>query len=213
LLSYAVSYLFIAIVWTNHHYLMRYATRRRRACCGSFRASVLDVAAAAFHAWMAVSELAPQRSRSMAAVFFLVNATYVALIWDLIDRTPGTTIRHRGAPGHADTLADHAMLLRHRCDGRVEIPLAGLGISICCLIVYLKPSRRCRERGCDRQGISREHDFSAVARMSVSDIWDNSNTAPDFADVIRLRGRAMAAAAYAITRFSRILRKSVARLP
>ena len=25
-LSYAVSYLFIAIVWTNHHYLMRYAT-------------------------------------------------------------------------------------------------------------------------------------------------------------------------------------------
>jgi hypothetical protein len=25
-LSYAVSYLFIAIVWTNHHHLMRYAT-------------------------------------------------------------------------------------------------------------------------------------------------------------------------------------------
>ena len=25
-LSYAVSYLFIAIVWTNRHYLMRYAT-------------------------------------------------------------------------------------------------------------------------------------------------------------------------------------------
>ena len=25
-LSYAVSYLFIAIVWANHHYLMRYAT-------------------------------------------------------------------------------------------------------------------------------------------------------------------------------------------
>ena len=25
-LSYAVSYLFIAIVWVNHHYLMRYAT-------------------------------------------------------------------------------------------------------------------------------------------------------------------------------------------
>ena len=28
-LSYAVSYLFIAIVWTNHHHLMRYATE----CC------------------------------------------------------------------------------------------------------------------------------------------------------------------------------------
>src|SRR5438046_10627856 len=27
-LSYAVSYLFIAIVWTNNHYLLRYATER-----------------------------------------------------------------------------------------------------------------------------------------------------------------------------------------
>jgi TMEM175 potassium channel family protein len=26
-LSYAVSYVFIAIVWSNHHHLMRYATR------------------------------------------------------------------------------------------------------------------------------------------------------------------------------------------
>ena len=26
-LSYLVSYLFIAIVWTNHHHLMRYATQ------------------------------------------------------------------------------------------------------------------------------------------------------------------------------------------
>jgi TMEM175 potassium channel family protein len=26
-LSYAVSYLFIAIVWTNHHHLLRYATK------------------------------------------------------------------------------------------------------------------------------------------------------------------------------------------
>jgi uncharacterized membrane protein len=29
-LSYAVSYLFIAIVWINHHYLMRYATEATR---------------------------------------------------------------------------------------------------------------------------------------------------------------------------------------
>jgi uncharacterized membrane protein len=28
-LSYAVSYLFIAIVWINHHHLMRYATEAK----------------------------------------------------------------------------------------------------------------------------------------------------------------------------------------
>ena len=30
-LSYAVSYLFIAIVWTNHHHLMRYVTEATAA--------------------------------------------------------------------------------------------------------------------------------------------------------------------------------------
>jgi hypothetical protein len=37
---------------------------------------------------MAVSELAPQPVAFYAAVFFLVNATYIFLIWELMDRTP-----------------------------------------------------------------------------------------------------------------------------
>src|SRR5207249_6317911 len=43
-------------------------------------------------AWMAVSELAPQPVAFYAAVFFLVNATYVLLIWELIDRSPAVKI-------------------------------------------------------------------------------------------------------------------------
>src|SRR5438128_3293117 len=39
-------------------------------------------------AWMAVSELAPQPVAFYALVFFLVNATYVLLIWELVDRRP-----------------------------------------------------------------------------------------------------------------------------
>src|SRR5438034_8747882 len=37
-------------------------------------------------AWMAVSELAPQPVAFYAGVFFLVNATYILLIRELIDR-------------------------------------------------------------------------------------------------------------------------------
>src|SRR6266511_5559244 len=37
-------------------------------------------------AWMAVSKLAPQPVAFYAAVFSLVNATYISLIWELIDR-------------------------------------------------------------------------------------------------------------------------------
>lgn len=88
-LSYAVSYLFIAIVWTNHHYLMRYAGEATPHLmwfnfAHLFSMSLLPLSTA----WMAVSELAPQPVAFYAAVFFLVNATYIALIWELIDRTP-----------------------------------------------------------------------------------------------------------------------------
>src|ERR1700752_1039736 len=88
-LSYAVSYLFIAIVWTNHHYLMRYATEANSRLlwfnfAHLFSMSLLPLSTA----WMAVSELAPQPVAFYASVFFLVNATYVCLIWELIDRLP-----------------------------------------------------------------------------------------------------------------------------
>src|ERR1700755_58760 len=96
-LSYAVSYLFIAIVWANHHYLMRYAAEATPRLLWFnfthlFSMSLLPLSTA----WMAASKLAPQPVAFYAAVFFLVNATYIALIWELIDRTPvkvSTTVR------------------------------------------------------------------------------------------------------------------------
>jgi uncharacterized membrane protein len=49
-LSFAVSYLFIAIVWVNHHHLMRYATEAHSAShVVQFRASVFRFAASTFH--------------------------------------------------------------------------------------------------------------------------------------------------------------------
>ena len=59
-LSYAVSYLFIAIVWANHHYLLRYATEATPRLlwfnfAHLFSISLLPVSTA----WMAVSRLSP----------------------------------------------------------------------------------------------------------------------------------------------------------
>src|SRR5436190_2070389 len=45
----------------------------------------------------AVSELAPQPVAFYAAVFFLVNTTYIFLIRELIDRTPVDDVPPRGA--------------------------------------------------------------------------------------------------------------------
>jgi uncharacterized membrane protein len=139
-LSYAVSYLFIAIVWANHHYLMRYASEASPSLlwfnfAHLFSMSLLPLSTA----WMAVSELAPQPVAFYAAVFFLVNATYIALIWELIDRTPGGKIppkvrrimRVRSLTTLCLFGAAAVVALKH--------PLVGLGICICCLIGYLRP--------------------------------------------------------------------------
>ena len=43
-------------------------------------------------AWMAVSKLAPEPVAFYAAVFFLVNVTYICLVRELVDRTHGAGI-------------------------------------------------------------------------------------------------------------------------
>jgi uncharacterized membrane protein len=139
-LSYAVSYLFIAIVWTNHHYLMRYATEVTPRLlwfnfAHLFSMSLLPLSTA----WMAVSKLSPQPVAFYAAVFFLVNVTYICLIRELIDRTPvdgiSPTVRRIMRFRSITTLS----LFGVAAAVALKYPLAGLGICICCLIVYLKP--------------------------------------------------------------------------
>ncbi len=139
-LSYAVSYLFIAIVWTNHHYLMRYATETNLRLlwfnfAHLFSMSLLPLSTS----WMANSELAPQPVAFYAAVFFLVNATYICLSWELIDRIPvdqvSLTVRKVMRFRSITTLC----LFGVASLVALKYPLAGLGICICCLIAYLKP--------------------------------------------------------------------------
>jgi uncharacterized membrane protein len=140
-LSYAVSYLFIAIVWINHHHLMRYATEATSRLlwfnfAHLFSVSLLPLATA----WMAVSKLAPEPVAFYALVFFLVNATYICLIWELIDRNQAHSISQRERKiMHVRAIAT-LCLFAAAAAVALKYPLPGLGICICCLIVYLKPA-------------------------------------------------------------------------
>jgi uncharacterized membrane protein len=139
-LSYAVSYLFIAIVWTNHHYLMRYAGQATPRLlwfnfAHLFSMSLLPLSTA----WMAVSRLAPQPVAFYAAVFFLVNVTYIWLIWELIDRNAGDVVSPRVRRVMRFRSITTLCLFGAAALIALMYPLAGLGICVCCLIVYLKP--------------------------------------------------------------------------
>jgi uncharacterized membrane protein len=139
-LSYAVSYLFIAIVWTNHHHLMRYATEATPRLiwfnfAHLFSVSLLPLSTA----WMAVSRLAPQPVAFYAAVFFLVNATYVALIWELIGRNPARNISLQERKVMRFRSLVTLCIFAAAAIVALKFPTIGLGLCCCCLIVYLRP--------------------------------------------------------------------------
>jgi uncharacterized membrane protein len=135
-LSYAVSYVFIAIVWINHHYLLRYADEATPRLlwinfAHLFSISLLPLSTA----WMAVSRLAPQPVAFYAAVFFLVNATYIGLILELVAEDIAPQVQRIMRIRATVTLALFAVA----AIVALKYPLAGLGICICCLIGYLRP--------------------------------------------------------------------------
>jgi uncharacterized membrane protein len=139
-LSYAVSYLFIAVVWANHHYLLQFAKEATPRLmwfnfAHLFSVSLLPLSTA----WMAVSKLAPQPVAFYAAVFFFVNVTYISLIRELIETA-----------SIDDVPAKQRKIMRFRSITTLcvfgaaalvalKFPLVGLGMCICCLIVYLRP--------------------------------------------------------------------------
>lgn len=139
-LSYAVSYLFIAIVWTNHHHLLRYASEATPRLmwfnfAHLFSVSLLPLSTA----WMAVSKLAPQPVAFYAAVFFLVNLTYICLIYELVDRAPADDV----SPGERRVMHVRSIItlcvFAAAAVVALKYPLLGLGMCVCCLIVYLRP--------------------------------------------------------------------------
>jgi uncharacterized membrane protein len=137
-LSYAVSYLFIAIVWTNHHYLMRYATEATSRLlwfnfAHLYSMSLLPLSTA----WMAVSKLAPEPVAFYAVVFFLVNATYICLVRELVDRTHDVAPRVRRIMRFRSITT--LCLFGMAAVVALKYPLVGLAICIGCLIVYLRP--------------------------------------------------------------------------
>jgi uncharacterized membrane protein len=137
-LSYAVSYLFIAIVWANHHYLLHHATAATPRLMWFNFAHLFSVSLLPFStAWMAVSRLSPQPVAFYAAVFFAVNLTYILLIWELIEPAdvPAKVRRNMRIRSFA-TLC----LFGIAAAIALKYPFAGLAICCCCLVGYLRPA-------------------------------------------------------------------------
>ncbi|MGO7120879.1 TMEM175 family protein [Rhizobium leguminosarum] len=78
LLSYALSYLFIAIIWINHHHLLRLVRYASPQLIWINFAHLFLVSLLPFTtAWMARTDFSPLPVAAYAAVFVLVNLAYL----------------------------------------------------------------------------------------------------------------------------------------
>jgi uncharacterized membrane protein len=96
-LSYGVSYIFIAIVWINHHYLMRYARLAKLRLMWANFAHLFSVSLIPFLTdWVADTRLQSVPVIMYAFVFILVNATYLWLIWETLCESTSKAVSNRG---------------------------------------------------------------------------------------------------------------------
>lgn len=136
--SYIASYLFIAIVWVNHHYLLKNATRVTWRLIWANFGHLFVVSLIPFlTAWMADTRLEAVPVAMYAFDFFFVNLTYLGLVYQ--------TIPHFR---HANEKARR--LFRLRSLGTLLLALSasglafwrpelGFGIICSCFLLYLRP--------------------------------------------------------------------------
>ncbi|HEY4327806.1 MAG TPA: TMEM175 family protein [Mucilaginibacter sp.] len=139
-ISYGVSYLFIAIVWINHHYLLSYARSTRLRLMWANFSHLFSVSLIPFLTdWMADTRLQSVPVAMYAFVFLLVNATYLWLAWETLYNCMTPAISKK---------AQRLLNLRSFITMSIFIgamiiamwsPFLAFGLIICCLLLYLRP--------------------------------------------------------------------------
>ncbi len=139
-LSYGVSYGFIAIVWVNHHYIMRYARSAKLKLMWANFAHLFSVSLIPFLTeWVADTKLQSVPVMMYAFVFLLVNATYLWLVRETLFDTEVIMVpsqaRKRLHLRSFITLSIFAtsMLIA------IWFPFLGFGLIVCCLSLYVRP--------------------------------------------------------------------------
>jgi uncharacterized membrane protein len=139
-LSYVVSYVFIAIVWVNHHHLMRLAEHPAPRLIWINFAHLFMVSLVPFStAWVAATRFAAVPVSLYAAIFVLVNLAYLPFerhaLRQAKDEEVSARTRRLVKVRSLSTLGTFfaAMLVS------LEFPSWGFGLVCCALLAYLRP--------------------------------------------------------------------------
>ncbi len=153
LFSYGLSYLFIAIIWVNHHHLLRLVRYASPQLIWINFAHLFLVSLLPFTtAWMARTNLSPVPVAAYAAVFVLVNIAYLLFEREILAHADAGDV-----PEEARRLARRRTwlgLMTFAAAGLAAplLPLLGFALICSALLLYLRPEafRRRQRQGGDR---------------------------------------------------------------
>jgi uncharacterized membrane protein len=139
-LSYAVSYLFIAIVWVNHHYLLRVAEGATPQLIWWNFAHLFMVSLIPFStAWIATSRMAAVPVFVYAAVFVRVNIAYLAFECEALSPTETRAVSNRLRKIRRMRSVLTSVIFLVAMLVSLRFPLCGFGLVCCALLAYLRP--------------------------------------------------------------------------
>ncbi len=139
-ISYAVSYLFIAIIWLNHHHLLRFVGHTTPALIWVNFAHLFGISLVPFAtAWVARTQLASAPVAVYAAIFVYVNIAYLVFERQALDQADRALM-----PERARRLAKYrsfATLSIFASAMLVSLfaPRIGFALICCALLPYLVP--------------------------------------------------------------------------
>jgi uncharacterized membrane protein len=142
-ISYAVSYLFVAIIWLNHHHLLRFAGRATPALIWVNFAHLFGISLVPFAtAWVARTQLASAPVAVYAAIFVYIDIAYLVFERLVLNQADSVVM-----PERARRLAQYrsfATLSIFACAALVApfAPRAGFVLICCALLPFLTPEFR-----------------------------------------------------------------------
>ncbi|HUN95293.1 MAG TPA: TMEM175 family protein [Bradyrhizobium sp.] len=139
-ISYLVSYLFIAIIWVNHHHLMHFVPHPTSRLIWLNFIHLFFVSLIPFAtAWVARSEMAPVPVALYATIFLLVDIAYLVFEREVLAQADQkvVSVRIRKRAQRRTLLA--VAVFAAGAVAAPFLPLLGFGIVCVALLLYLSP--------------------------------------------------------------------------
>ena len=139
-ISYVVSYVFIAIIWVNHHHLMHFVHSPTPRLIWLNFMHLFFVSLIPFAtAWVARSEMAPVPVALYAIIFLLVDIAYLAFEREVLAQADQQVMPDRVRKRARRRTLLAVVVFAAGALTAPFMPLVGFGIVCAALLLYLSP--------------------------------------------------------------------------